>query len=251
MEIKSFYLPQLHNGEHAAYHFESLDNLNRANPVLLDVSELSEIYRNALNRQNQTIDVFAASESSAESERLDHRRDKAYSALKAYLKVCANDEDVALNAAAERLLFVIRESAIEAGNPLYLGFVKETTAINSLLRNLETRQADIELTGATVRLNELKNANRAFEELQIERNIEKAGKHSGNVKEARAVTDAAYKSVVERINAQALLYDGSDFDAFIKEQNAIIEKYANLVAQRKGIAKKAGKTENLSSDNTN
>jgi hypothetical protein len=251
MEIKLFYLAQLHNGEHAAYHSETLEHLTLSNPASLGVSEQSETYRDALNRQNQAIDVFTASESSVESEKLDRRRDKAYSALKAYLKVCANDENVALNAVAERLLFVIRESAIEVGNPIYLGLAKETAAINSLLRNFEPLQADIEFTGAAGRLNELKNANRAFEELQIQRSIEKAWKHSGNVKAARTVTDAAYRSVVERINAQALLYGGSALDAFIKEQNVIIDKYAGIVAQRKGVAKKADKTENPSPDSTN
>jgi hypothetical protein len=242
MEIRSFYLAQLHNGEHAAYHFESFEHLNLANPDSLGVSKEAEAYGNALDNQKRTIDVFVTNELSSKSYKLDCKRDRAYSALKAYLKVYANDEDTILNAAAERLLFVIRNSATETGNPLHLGLAKETTAINSLLRNLEPLQTDVELIGAKGRLNELQNANRAFEELQIERNIEKAGKHSGNVKEARVATDLAYKSIVERINAQALLYGSAAFEVFIKEQNAIIDKYANLVAQRKGMAKKAGKT---------
>jgi hypothetical protein len=248
MNIKAFYLAQLHNGEHVAYHSESLEHLIRANPVSLGVSEQTETYKDAMNEEKLTIDVLTASELSTESEKLDHKRDKAYSALKAYLKLCANDEDSSVSEVAERILFVLRESAAEVGNPLYLGLAKETTAINSLLRNLEPLQDDVELIGATNRVNALKNANRAFEELQIERNIEKAGKHSGNVKEARAATDAAYKSIAGRINAQALLQGGTDFDPFIKEQNAIIDKYANLVMQRKGMTKKTEKSENSSAN---
>jgi hypothetical protein len=243
MNIGTFYLPQLHNGEHVAFHSESLEQLNHTGPAVLGVSKQVETYTDTLNEQKQTIDVFVASELSAESDKLDRRRDKAYSAFKAFLKVYANDEDGALSEAAERILFVVRESAIDVGDPLRLGMAKETTAVNSLLRNLEPFRADIELIGAAGRLNELQAANRSFEELQIERNIEKAGKHSGNVKESRAATDAAYKSVVERINAQALLQGGEIFDSFIKEQNAVIEKYDNLVARRKGITKKAKKTE--------
>ncbi|MDR1602314.1 MAG: DUF6261 family protein, partial [Tannerella sp.] len=148
-----------------------------------------------------------------------------------------------LSEAAERILYVVRKSAIENGDPLHLGLAKETTAINSLIRNLEPLRSDIELIGATNRLNELTTANRLFEELQIERNVEKAGKHSGDVKTARTVTDAAYNAVVERINAQALLYGGEVFDSYIKKQNAVIDKYANFVALRKGIAKKGGETE--------
>jgi hypothetical protein len=243
MRIRTFYLLQLHNGEHVAFHEESLEQLLRANPEQLGVSEQFETYRNAAADQKISMDVFMASEKSAESAKLDKRRDRGYSAFKAYLKVYANDEDSALNEAAERILFVVRKSAIDNGNPVLLGLAKETTAINSLIRNLEPLHADIERIGATGRLNELATANRLFEELQIERNIEKAGKHPGNVKVARVTTDAAYHAVVERINAQVILQGGDVFDSYIKEQNAVIDKYANLVAHRKGIAKKGRETE--------
>jgi hypothetical protein len=238
MKINSFYLAQMHNGEHTAFHSESIEHTDRANPGLLGVGEQVTSYKNALNEQKLAIDVFAASKQSAESLRLDQSRDKAYSALKAYLKVCVNDLDDTLSDAAERVLFVVRKSAIDVGNPLDIGLAKATTAVNSLLRNLEPLRADIELVGATGRLNALEAANRAFEELQIELNIEKAGKRSGNVKETRAVTDAAYRDLVERINAMALLHGNEILDAYIKEQNAIIDKYANIIARRKGIAKK-------------
>jgi hypothetical protein len=245
MRIRTFYLSQLHNGEHVAFHEESSEQLLLKNPAQLGVTEQVDTYRNAILDQKLSIDVFMASEKSAESEKLDKRRDKGYSALKAYLKVYANDEDIVVSEAAERVLYVIRRSAIELGDPTRLGLAKATTAINSLLRNLEPFRADIERIGATGRLNELVTSNRLFEELQIERNIETAGKHSGNVKAARAITDAAYDAVVERINAQALLHGGDILDSYIKEQNVVIDKYANLVAQRKGIAiaKKSAATE--------
>jgi hypothetical protein len=185
MKVKNFYLPQLHNGEHTAYHEESLTQLNIAGPAELGVSEQTLTYSEALGGQKQAIDVSAASKRSPESSRLDQLRDKAYSALKAYLKVYANDTDNTLSEAAERLLFVVRKSAIDVGNPLSFGLAAETTAINSLLRNLEPLRAGVELTGASGKLNALATANRSFEELQIERNIEKAGKHSGSVKDAR------------------------------------------------------------------
>jgi hypothetical protein len=238
MNIKSFYLPQLHNGEHAAFHGETLEQLLRANPASLGVAEQVESYRNALSEQQLAMDVFTASKLSPESDRLDRRRDRAYSAFKAYLKLYANDADSAVSEAAERLLFVVRESAGEVGNPLLLGLAKETAAIHSLLRNLEPLRADAERIGAAGRWDELAAANRAFEELQIERNIEKAGKRSGDVKAVRVVTDAAYAAVVKRIDAQALLQGADLFAAFVREQNAVIDKYARIVSQRKGTAKK-------------
>jgi hypothetical protein len=101
-----------------------------------------EIYRNAISDQKLSIDAFAANEKSYESVKLDKRRDRGYSAFKAYLKVYANDEDNAMSEAAERILFVLRKSAIDNGDPTYLGLAKETTAINSLLRNREPLRSE-------------------------------------------------------------------------------------------------------------
>jgi predicted Zn-dependent protease len=243
MRIKTFHLPQLHNGESMTFHEESYEQLSHADPAQFGISDPVAIYRDAIAEQRLSIDVFTSSEKSDKSIKLDNQRDRKYSAFKAYLKVYVNDEDSVMSEAAERILFVVRKSALDNGDPTRLGLAKETTAINSLLRNLEPLHADIELIGAAERLNELSTANRLFEELQIERNIEKAGKHSGNVKAARAVTDAAYNTIVELINAQVLLHGGNMFDSYIKEQNTIIDKYANLVAQRKGIVKKNKETE--------
>jgi hypothetical protein len=137
MRIRSFYLPQLHNGEHVAFHKESHEQLLHANPIQLGVPEQIKTYNDAIVEQKRAIAVFSTSEKSAESEKLDKRRDKEYSAFKAYLKVYANDEDNALSEAVERILFMVRKSAIDNGNPTHLGLAKETTAINSLLCNLE------------------------------------------------------------------------------------------------------------------
>jgi hypothetical protein len=243
MEIRTFYLPQLHNGEHVSFHSETIEHLKHTDPAILGISEQFETYSSALDRQNRIIDIFTASKLSPESAKLDLRRDRAYSALRAYLKVYANDTDSALSEAAERLLFVIRKSATDVGDPLHLGLAKETSAINSLLRNLESLNEDIGLIGAAGRLNELKTANRLFEKFQIERNVEKASKGLGNVKEARSETDAAYISVVKRINALALLHGNEMLESCIKEQNTVIEKYANTVARRKGLIKKDEGTE--------
>jgi hypothetical protein len=227
----------MHNGEHVEFHVESHEQLNQENPAALGISEQTVIYGNAINEEKQSIAVFSASELSSESLRLDQVRGKAYSAFKAWLKVYANDTDSSLSEAAERLLFVVRKSAIDVGDPLSLGLTKETSAINSLLQSLEPFRSEIELIGAANKLEALAAANRAFERLQIERNIEKAGKRSGNVKEARVATDAAYNAIVERINALALLQGSETFESFIRKQNTVIDKYSNLVAQRKGRTK--------------
>jgi hypothetical protein len=240
--IENFYLPQLHNGENVNFHHESLEQLDSADPTKLGVQKQAVTYHAAFDELKLTVDVFSSSELSPESTRQDARRDRAYSALKSYVKVYLNDDDGKKSEAAKRIIAVIRNGERELGNPLLLGLAKETTALSSLLRNLEPLKADLEQIGATDRLKNLEEANQAYIDLQFERYIEKSMKHSGDVKAARAIVDAAYKDIVARINAQILLNGDEGFAAYVKAQNAVIERYKLIVAQRQGHAGKEATT---------
>jgi hypothetical protein len=233
-QINNFYLPQLHNGENVNFHNESLEQLEKANPSELGVEEQTRTYRSACGNLKQSIDVFESSELSAESTRLDARRDRAYSGFKSYVKVYLNDEDVKKSEAAERIMAVIRNTERELGHPLLVGMAKESTVLSSLSRNLLPLATDIELIGATDRLKKLEAANQEYIDLQFERYLEQSNKLSGDVKAARAVADAAYRDIIARINAQILLAGSEKFVAYAKEQNALTERYRRLVAQRRG-----------------
>ena len=236
--VKSFYLPQLHNGENANFHHESLEQLEKSVPSILGVKEQILAYHTGCEGLDRAIDVYMASELSAESTRRDGIRDRAYSAFKAYVKVYLNDENEEITEAAEQVMAIIRNTERELGNPLLLGSAKESATLLSLLRNLEPYSAAIERIGATNRLKKLEEANQSYIDLQFERYTEKSEKPSGDVKAARAVVDAVYKDIVNRINAQILLSPNEAFTPYVKTQNAIIDRYKLIVAQRKGRAAK-------------
>ncbi|MDR2773668.1 MAG: DUF6261 family protein [Tannerella sp.] len=237
-KINDFYLPQLHNGENVNFHHESLEQLDKADPAKLGVMEQTKVYHAAYDELKLTVDVFSTSTLSAESTRLDTLRDRAYSAFKSYVKVYLNDEDEGKSEAAERIIAVIRNTERELGTPLLLGLSKETTVLFSLVRNLDSLAADVDRIGATDRLKSLENANQAYADLQFERYIEKSTKHSGDVKAARAVVDAAYKDIIARINARILLNGDEGFVPYVKAQNVVIEHYKFVVAQRRGRSEK-------------
>jgi hypothetical protein len=241
-KINDFSLPRLHNGENVNFHHESLGLLDNSNPVMLGVRKQAVTYHSAYDELKLTIDVFSSSELSPELTRLENRRDRTYSALKAYVKVYLNDDDEEISEAAEHIIAVIRNEERELGNPLKIGSTKETTVLLSLLRNLAPLADDIDRIGAANRLKSLEDANQAYIDLQFERHIEKSTKHSGDVKAARAVTDAAYGEIVARINAQILLTDDEKFAPYVGALNTMIERYRIIVAQRRGRAEKKTKT---------
>jgi hypothetical protein len=231
--INFFYLPRLRNGENLNFHFESVEQLDRANPDLLGVAEQTKTYRVACEGLKRSVDVFSASELSAESTRLDMRRDRAYSASKAFLKLCLNDEDETKAEVAERIITIFRNTEKELGHPINVGLAKESVIISSLLRNLEPYSADIEQIGATDRIKRLEEANQAYIDLQFERYLEKSNKPSGDVKASRVVADTAYRTIIDRINAQILLNGDEVFAPYVKLQNTLIEKYKLLLAQQR------------------
>ncbi len=232
--INDFYQPQMQNGEFVTFHNDSLEEMEQADLGRWFTPEL-DIYRDCVKGMNRTFAVFSASSLSPEITRLDQVRDKCYSALKAFVKVHMNDdEDVEKSAAAERIMFIIRKTAVDAGNPLLLGLTKETAAINNLLTNLEPAANDIELIGATRKLEKLADANRAFARLNIDRDTEKGEKPSGDMKPVRVKTTDAYNEVVAMVNAQIRLHKDEELTRLALTHNTTIEKYKNIVAQRKG-----------------
>jgi hypothetical protein len=232
--IHDFYQSQMQNGEFIAFHNDTLEEMERANIGRWFTLE-SDAYRDRVTETGRTFAVFSASSLSPEITRLDQVRGQRYSALKAFVKVQANDdEDAEKAAAAERILFIIRKTAIDAGNPLRLGLVKETAAINTLLANLEPVTGDIEQIGATRQLEKLADANRAFAGLHIDRDTEKGDKPSGDMKPVRAVATDAYDELAAMINAYMRLHKDEELGRLVRTHNATIEKYKNLIAQRKG-----------------
>lgn len=162
--IKDFHQPQMQNGEFVTFHTDSLAQMEQYKIQGKFLPQIEQ-YRTRLDELTRTYAVYAASELTSESDKLDQARDKAYSAFKSWVKVCLNEEDQEVVSAAERVMFVVDETEIDAGHPLRLSTNKETASINSLISNLTPLHADIEQIGAKARLTKLADANQAFADL--------------------------------------------------------------------------------------
>lgn len=234
--INSFYTPQMRSGETVAFHTDTLNEIENADVEQLFPQSM-ETYRNAVKNLQQTYDVVSASELSVQARLLDGKRDKCWSTFRAHLKVCVYGDDVpATKAAADKVWFVLRSAMKEVGDPIELGMTRKSAAIESIIRNLLKCSDEIELIGAKPYLEKLEGVNSDFAEMQIARDVEKGSKPSGNMKTARAVAREAYRTLKDDINAWARFHQNENIQLFslIRTHNATIEKYRNLVAQRKG-----------------
>lgn len=114
-----------------------------------------------------------------------------------------------------------------------LNYPAETSTINSILKDWEN---DSRLTSATELLNlapwinELQTTNQEFNNIFMNRVEETNQKPSLKTIEARKVTTAAYRTLVQHIDARALLASDNSYEALVGELNVLIVKY-NRVAQ--------------------
>lgn len=102
---------------------------------------------------------------------------------------------------------------------------RETGMLTNFTSDLETKYAaEIELLGATMFANKIKEANEKVRELLEQRDHEKSKYVKGATEAARKKTDEVYEDLVKKINAACILEDETDYSAFIKDVNERIER---------------------------
>ena len=102
---------------------------------------------------------------------------------------------------------------------------RETGMLTNFTSDLETKYAaEIELLGATMFANKIKEANEKVRELLEQRDHEKSQYVKGATEAARKKTDEVYEDLVKKINAACILEDETDYTAFIKDVNERIER---------------------------
>jgi len=87
---------------------------------------------------------------------------------------------------------------------------------------------------------ELKSLNTAFAGLMRERVDEGSLKVDIVLKKARLHLDEAYYSIVERVNALAVVEGSAGYEPFIRKMNINVAKFSLLMPARKKQGKKGG-----------
>ncbi|MDR2584601.1 MAG: DUF6261 family protein, partial [Fibromonadaceae bacterium] len=154
----------------------------------------------------------------------DKARDEIYIAIAEIIAANLRHFNPAVRQAAERLKILIDTYGNVANKPLN----EETSAIYNILQELKGKYvADAASIDITQWVAELENRNKTFEALVKERFDETAARTTDIVmKQARAQLDEVYRTIVERINALAVVEGVTAYEAFIKTLNAVVAKYA-------------------------
>ena len=122
------------------------------------------------------------------------------------------------------------------GDPTKLAQTEESGVLHNLLQDLEA--LPIAEINFSVWVEDLKYKEEQFLAAAAQRTEADAARQVGIVKETRTAAEAAYRSLVDTVNALAMINGDAEYATFIDHVNAMIERQKAISKARATRAKK-------------
>lgn len=257
-EIKALNLGLLYQDEDFGFHSFAIVEFEKCQDS--KVTTLVNNYKVKYNVFDETMKMSGGENVfSYDVTRLDQIRDEAYKGLKRQNNVALDDFDPEIAEIARQVDIILRRN----GDPCSLPYLAENSAVTNLIQDLETfdnkatedrpgELADtpntpldgVSLDNVTNRLQmagldrwveRLKEANEKFISFFTNRNSQQATIVTGATKAARLETDAAYRTIVKRINALAEVNGDTDYLEIINNLNNLIDRQKTINATRRTL----------------
>lgn len=224
----------LRNEAHAAYHESVMSLFGQFTPATLNIQPQYAAYHATYNTELLALDLIRHSKFTAEIEEQDARRDAVYRGFADTVKGATKHFDPARAEAARGLQSLLDHYGNIADKPAN----DETAAIDDLLRELsggyQTQLTTLALGEWTAQLT---SENTLYKTLVASRYAETAARPDVQMKAARKELDAAFRSLLNQVDALVMVSGAANYDAFIAALNAISERYKNTLAQEAGARK--------------
>lgn len=235
-EIENFYLKNLGNGQHLAFHRQMLTYIEKKTAAALNVEETFETYKQQFDKEQAAFMPQRKSAFSDDITAAHQQRGKVYQGLKHVLKASTFQWDENKASVAKFMLAVLKHF----GDISKKGKLGATGAAASLTSTCKKNYAtELALLGATEWIDALEEANEQVKALMDKRNSELAKLPDVRMVDVRPEVDEAYHSLIRRVNAMVNLQGIEQFAEFVNTANAIISDYRLKLAQHLGrLAKK-------------
>jgi hypothetical protein len=230
----------LQNEEHVEIN-ESVDKLfTKYDPEPLGLAAWHAEHKPLLVKEISVLDIITKSPHTAALEAQDHKRDNLVHGFRDAVKSSLNHFNPAKQEAARKVWAIVAHY----GNIAAKSLDKESAAIDDLQRELAKPEnaalvAELNLEDWPV---ELKAENEIFKNLMQERYAETAQRPTTQMRPARMDVDKSILGMLDMVEALVLVNGMANYEAFIRELNAIFERYKRLLAQRQGRGKKGETT---------
>ena len=192
-------------------------------------------FETAFNAFDAALKASATNPATASATDADVERDQSWRGINAYVKaMCSHPTDDVASAATEaKSLFD------KYGDPTSLAQTEESGVLHNLLQDLEA----FDSFALDVWITDLKTKEEAFLAAAARRTEADAARQVGIVKETRTAAESAYRSLVDTVNALAMINGDADYATFIEHVNAVVERQKGILKARKTRNEKEDTTE--------
>jgi hypothetical protein len=235
-EIIRLNFKNLRNEAHAEYSSTFVTLVDKYTPETLNIKALYDEYKLLFADEISALDVVRKSALTGEIDEQDHIRDGIFRGFAEAVKSALYHFNAAKRDAARRIEVIIENY----GNIAAKTLDQETAAIDDLLRELcsATNAPLVTLLGLIDWTEQLETENDKFKQLMLERYTETSQRPTVRMRDARSSVDKCLRAIFDRIEALAMVNGIAACESFIKELNAVNERYKNIAAQEKGAREK-------------
>ena len=221
-KIGGITLTALSNGAHFIFMQVTLKRASESEAVKTKAaSEISKLQA-AFEVEDANLKLMTKSELTKLIEKNDAIRDSCYIGYKGVVRGFLALPESDMLTAAEKLWNHIESYKIRTNDQLD----KETGMIVNFIDDLEKKYAaEVTTLGLTPLVANMKTANEQVLTLMTDRDTANSTRTVGAMKAARAATDVAYRALVEKVNALALVEGDTAYASFIDEMNTQIIRY--------------------------
>lgn len=228
--IENFDLSRLTNGMHFNYIETVLTKIATYETLLGRVNAQYLVLQKKKDAEDDVLKLSQKSLTTDEIVEADRKRDVLYMSYRKRVKASLDsplDEEAA--AAKE-----VNQSLKDYGIDPEMKLDDETGKLTNLITDHEGKLAEqVAALGLTQYITAMKEANELVKTLVAERADERAKQTVGALKAARAATDAAYKNLVQRVNALLVLEYDDSYQEFADYVNTEIKRYRTELAAGK------------------
>ena len=238
--IEPISLEHMSNGSHFLFITDTVGLATADAKVKTKVTAELTALQTALKAEDDALALSKANLLSKEIKAIDAERDKHYKALRKAITFFLNHPDAQLVKAAARLEQLLKDYNI---NPA-MQLDRETGLLLNLISDLETKSAaDVTALALTPVVQAMKQANDKLREVTRARANDRAVQIVGQLKQAQHASDEAYRTLIQKVNALAVVEGEADYADFISKMNEQVKHYKQEVlpkAKKKGDGKQPG-----------
>lgn len=238
--IEPISLEHMSNGSHFLFITDTVGLATADAKVKTKVTAELTALQTALKAEDDALALSKANLLSKDIKAIDAERDKHYKALRKAITFFLNHPDAQLVKAAARLEQLLKDYNI---NPA-MQLDRETGLLLNLISDLETKSAaDVTALALTPVVQAMKQANDKLREVTRARANDRAVQIVGQLKQAQHASDEAYRTLIQKVNALAVVEGEADYADFISKMNEQVKHYKQEVlpkAKKKGDGKQPG-----------